>query len=80
MTLADWVKDAGRGAMSRLSQSTGVAYSTVHNAVKGQLIKQYDVAKKLSDATGGLVTVADLCEAQPDAPADAAAAAERAAS
>jgi hypothetical protein len=79
MTLADWVKEAGRGAMSRLSQSTGVAYSTVHNAVKGQLIKQYDVAKKLSEATDGKVTIAELCEAQA-APAAPAATEERAAS
>jgi hypothetical protein len=34
----------------------------VHAAVQGQTLKLYEVAKKLSDATGGEVSVAELCE------------------
>lgn len=64
MRLTDWFKKEGKGAASRLSHSTGVAYTTVLKAAKGEL-KLYDVAKKLSDATGGEVSVAELCEPPP---------------
>lgn len=61
MRLSEWAKLKGRGELSRLSHATGLAYTTVLAGVEGKL-KRYDVAKKISDATGGEVTVAELCE------------------
>jgi hypothetical protein len=48
--------------LRRVSQRSGVSYTTVRRAAAGEiLIKNYDVARKISDATGGAVSVDDLC-------------------
>lgn len=67
MTLKEWVAKQGRGALTRIQESTGLAYSTVLHAVGGNPI-EYATAKKISAATGGEVTVADLLEpaAEPE--------------
>lgn len=69
MTLAEWIaaEDAkssrGAGEMSRLSRETGIAYSTIHRWVR---MKDPDVdvsikaARLLSQATGGVVSIAEL--------------------
>ncbi len=61
MLLSEWVEKNGRGSLSRLSRETGLAYTTIFTALGGK-IKRYDVAKKISDATNGAVSVADCCE------------------
>ena len=68
MTLHDWVENQGRGELSRLARETGLAYTTVFGAAQGRRLKSYARAKLLSDATGGAVTIAELCE-EPGAPA-----------
>jgi hypothetical protein len=49
--------------MARLHRVTGITYNMITKAVnEGWLFSKYAVAKRLSDATGGLVSVAELCE------------------
>lgn len=62
MRLSDWVEQNGRGALMRLSERSGVCYPTVHAIYSGTQTPKYDTAEKLSDATGGEVTIAELCK------------------
>lgn len=62
MTLHEWIAAKGAGEISRLVRETGCAGTTFHDVLNGHALKRYDIAKKISDATGGKVSVADLCE------------------
>lgn len=66
MTLPEWIQEQGRGAITRLHMTTGISYSTVHGAARGKRVT-YDIAVKLSEATGSKVSVASLCEGVEDA-------------
>lgn len=46
--------------LTRLMRSTGLAYSTVLRAAQSKPLS-YKSARTLSDATGGLVSVDELC-------------------
>ncbi len=63
MRLAEYVASQNKhGLIARLARDSGLAYGTVYNlAKKGELLKRYDLAQRLSDATGGAVSVAELC-------------------
>jgi hypothetical protein len=63
MTLADWVKKQGRGAISRLMRETGLAYTTILAARDQRWTARGDTARKISEATGGAVSIAELCGA-----------------
>lgn len=69
MDLKTWVMLAGKGAMSRLARESGIAWSTVHAACHGRPVHNYRVARALSDATGGAVTLEELCAQAASAPA-----------
>lgn len=62
MRLGQWVKQQGVGELTRLRRETGVAYTTIHLLAHDHHPATYAVAVKLSDATGGAVSVAELCE------------------
>jgi len=62
MRLADWVGQNGRGALMRLSERSGICYPTVHAIYSGTQTPKYDTAEKLSAATNGEVTIAELCK------------------
>lgn len=64
MTLHDWIEQQGGGEISRLVRVTGCAASSLHNHLNGQPIGRYETAKKISDATDGAVSIADLCESE----------------
>lgn len=61
MTLQEWVAKKGRGEISRLMRVTGLAYTTVLNIAHGARCK-YETGKSISDATGGAVSIAELCD------------------
>jgi len=67
MRLTEYVRQKGRGSIKQIAEASGVSYQTVRLAAAGMLVKQYDVAKAISDATGGVVDIAELCE-MPQAP------------
>ena len=62
MRLKEYVAEHGHGTIREVADESGISYVTVRNAANGMLIKQYDVAKAISEATGEEVTVAELCE------------------
>lgn len=55
----------GRGTLTELSKAADVSYTTLHKVKGGMRLKRWDIAKRISDATLGEVSVAELCEA-PD--------------
>lgn len=63
MLLAEYVAREGRGTLARLQRATGLAYTTVFRALKRP--PTYETALKLSAATGGAVTVDELCNQSP---------------
>ena len=68
MDLGTYVEQQERGALTRLQKSTGMSYAMLWKiATNGLRIKHYGVARRLSDATGGAVSIADLCEPLPEA-------------
>ena len=62
MRLSKWLADKGRGAKAELQRVSGVSYTTIQKAERGIPIRNYAVAQKLSEATGGDVSVRDLCD------------------
>ena len=46
---------------------SGISYQTVHAASKGEAIKLYETARRISEATGGEVSIEELCDpSEPD--------------
>jgi hypothetical protein len=62
MLLKEYIEIHGRGTMKTLARDANVSYVTVRNSVAGMLIKRYEVARAISIATGGAVSIAELCE------------------
>lgn len=71
MDLAAYVeldeKQHGPGGLTRLHLRTSkVSYNTIWMIHKeGHRLTDYHTAKRLSAATGGLVSIAELCEPEP---------------
>ena len=65
MTLEDFVKERGHGAIAQLARKAGVSQPTVVKAVRGEPIGRWEVAKRISEATGGAVSIQELCEPSP---------------
>lgn len=70
MKLSDWVaKEAKRqsefktNVLKRLAKQSGVSLLTLQIVERGGNMDSYGKAKQVSEATGGKVSVKDLCEA-----------------
>ncbi len=61
MRFDEWYDKQPRGALTRVQIQTGISYTTIHGAKRGRRV-QYDTAVAISEATGGKVSVASLCE------------------
>ena len=59
MRLDTWLTSKGR-SISWLSKTAGIGYATAHRASGGTQIKTIRVARAISDATDGDVTVSEL--------------------
>jgi hypothetical protein len=63
MTLQQWV-DKTPGALTRLQERTGFAYTTISNIVHGHTRNpNRDTVVKISKATGGVVSVDAIFDA-----------------
>lgn len=62
MRLREWVEKRGHGELTRLQHETEVAYATLHKLAHDKHEAAYKTAKKISAATGGAVSIAELCE------------------
>lgn len=66
MRLAQWVKEQGYGEIARIAAVTGLRYGTVHKlATKPDRTARGSTAARISKATGGIVTVEELCVSAP---------------
>lgn len=62
MTLDQWLSSRPRGALKQLEFAASVGNVTLHKARRGVPLSRYAVAKRISEATGGAVSIAELCE------------------
>jgi hypothetical protein len=63
MRFPDWVEAQEKGALKRIERETGVGYTTLMRLRAGEAISRYDVAEKISKATGGAVSIQEICKA-----------------
>lgn len=57
-----WVDQQPKGTLTRIQRETGLGYTTLMRARRGEPIAQYETARVLSLATQGEVTIAELCK------------------
>lgn len=67
MRLADWIGEQPRGALSRLQREVGIAWPSMYAIYSGEATPRYETARKISLATGGAVSIPELCEPEPAA-------------
>ncbi len=67
MRLREWLATQPKGTQARLVRETGLGETTVHLASCGRRVGRYETARKISEATGGAVSIAELCEPIADA-------------
>lgn len=65
MTFAEYLRRAGRGAQRRVAERSGVSVNTVGKIARGRAAQRLDVARALSRATGGAVSVVELLGLEP---------------
>lgn len=62
MKLREYFDSEGAPAPKDFATSCGVSYTTIKAVRRGLRLTNYDVARKISEATQGQVTVKELCE------------------
>ena len=65
MDLKTWCDKEGVGARNRLFRLSGVTLPVIADILETGRARTTKIARRLSDATGGEVTVAELCDPQP---------------
>lgn len=61
MRFAKWYENAPKGTYRRLHFDLGIASATIFKLRQGDVIDSYALASLISEATGGEVSVAELC-------------------
>lgn len=64
--LSTWLEGQGYGSMARLARAAGVSHMTIWFHVRRGYALSYDVAKRISAATKGAVSIETLCEGDPE--------------
>ena len=63
MRFRDWVRRRGKGTIAFVARETGLSYQYIHALASSQkLVALYATAKRISDFTNGVVSIAELCE------------------
>lgn len=62
MRFSEWLAAQPHGTTMRLCRETGLALRTLYNVRDGVNVPTYATAKRISDATNGAVSIAELCE------------------
>ena len=68
MTLYEWIETQPAGVITRLARAADCANSTIHDIVNGKPLRKFDLAERVSAATGGAVSAVELCTADPLGP------------
>ena len=61
MDFPTWLERSGL-SLSEVQRRAGVAYTTALAVKRGEALRLYEVAKRISEVTDGEVTVEELCE------------------
>lgn len=61
MKLKDWFTKNPKETVASVALRAGVSTVTVRNACHGLTLSNYGKARSISKATGGAVTIGDLC-------------------
>lgn len=67
MDFKTWAEAQSHGVLKRIERETGVGYTTLHRLKRGDRLDSYALAEKVSEATGGEVSIAELCRPGRDA-------------
>lgn len=62
MLLSKWVEEWNDN-ISQLSREAGVSRQTIYNLLNGKQVPTVGTARRISDATGGVVSVAAIMKA-----------------
>lgn len=57
-----WYEKQPRGTAARFDREGIAGHTTIHKLRHGGLLRDYAQAKRVSAATGGVVSIQDLCE------------------
>ena len=60
MNFAKWYDKAPAGTHTRL-RAAGIGCATIHRLAHGGVIDSYELASRVSELTGGEVSIAELC-------------------
>jgi len=66
MTLIEWIAAEGIGAQKRLAKASGISENTISQLARGRAVGRVEVARAVSKATGGKVSVATLMALRPE--------------
>lgn len=61
MDFPSWAKAQPHGTLKRIEREQGVGYMTLYRLKRGERIDSYDLAARISKATGGEVSIDELC-------------------
>lgn len=61
MTFSEWLTTQPRGALMRVEREVACSHTTLWRIQGGKPVTSYKLARKISDATGGAVSVDELC-------------------
>jgi hypothetical protein len=65
MRLSEWIAQRPRGEITRLMRVTGISYAAMHALSHDKNVALFRTAVIISEATGGAVTVRELCTLPP---------------
>lgn len=63
MRFPEWYASQPRGTGQRLVRELNIGTTTIHRLNQGGLVTAYELASKISAATGGAVSIEELCVA-----------------
>lgn len=61
MRLGEWIDTQPRGAKAKLARDAQVQFNTILYLIAGKHVPSFETARAVSAATGGIVTIEELC-------------------
>lgn len=70
MDFPTWAKAQPHGTLKRIEREHSVGYMTLYRLKNGGRLDSYDLAARISKATGGEVSIDELCAPRASATAE----------
>lgn len=67
MDFPTWAALQPHGTLKRIERETRIGYTTLHRLKRGDRLDSYQLAERVSRATGGAVSIDDLCHRESEA-------------